>query len=452
MASYLFFDDHRLLVREGLHRVLGTPILLRDTLYTQAGGQVSGAQCRVWKENDHSYHMFYQAFQNGQGNNICVLAAHSEDGLHFVPRNTAREAGIENPAYENQVIPGTHAELFTLVDTGKSPGRLKMLVSRYGDLTVTSEIYESDDGIHWMLSSHRWHENGTEPVGSVVYSRQYGKYILLCRPYWGVRRVCESRTEDFAHFTRPDPVLTVDALDKPLSEIYGLYGFAYKDLYVGILTMYETKPSNIWKYMGGYIRGQLAYSFDGAHWQRCLRSDFMPTDAPFSGMIFASEMRRDECGNVLLYAGGTSQEHGYFHNEGSAIGVFRLREDGFAGLQTDGTGRMRTRETLINGAFDINIQAERATCALYASDDASRGEKAIPGFGHEDCEPFSGDCTHWTPEFKGDVSDLVGRVITIEVKLEKGVLWGINGDFEKMMNTEAMRYASFGERTRLFFD
>lgn len=436
MASYLFMDDMRLLVREGFKRELGKPERIEDSKMTVEGSSPCGSFSRVWKESENSYHLIYQTFLPEGGH--VILVSHSTDGIHFEPRNTAREAGIENPRYENQLIPGSDAELFSFIDTGKGPGRFKLLTAHYDDdrWGTTDEIYESDDTIHWQKTPYSWHNVGTEPCGSVLYSSHLDEYILLCRPMWGSRRVALSRTKDFKTFTTPELMMEADAMDLPLQETYGLYGFPYKDQYVGIMTMYTTEPSDTWKYFGGYIDGQLCYSTNGAHWMRTLREPFIKREAPYGGMIFTSDMLIDKDGSVLLYASGTEKVHGQFKgSDGADMFVYRLREDGFMALCAEGDGRVRTRETLLKGGFDINIQAEKATCALFWQNGAP-----IEGFGHEDCEPFCGDCTHWAPKFKGDLSALQGKIVLIEVKLNHGKIYAINGDFVKMLNCEAWQY------------
>lgn len=439
MASYLFFDDQRLYVRENLTREMGPPELIPDSLYGQQGAEPSGAMARVWKENDHAYHLFYQAFLPNR--HTVLLAAFSRDGIHFAPRNTAREAGIEEPLFENQLVPERDAELASFIDTGKGPGRLKLLVSEYlrEDRRVRCKIYTSDDGIRWTLSPYTWHEVGTEPCASVFYSAPLDEYVLLSRPDWGSRRVCESRTKDFRTFSKPAVMMQADALDEPLCETYGLTGFPYKDVFAGVLLMYHTVPSDGVKYMDGKLDGQLVYSLDGAHWMRSLRCPFMKNEPPFEGMLFTSDMRVEDDGSILLYASGTCREHGHFHEPGGKIGVFRLREDGFFCLKTDGEGRLRTRDTLLKGAFHVNLKAEKATCALFTA----QGEP-IPGFTHEDCEPFEGDSTRWEPRFKQDIGALAGKVVDIEIRMRSGRLYGITGDFVKMMNMETSRYLNFG--------
>ena len=251
--------------------------------------------------------------------------------------------------------------------------------------------------------------------------------------------MAESRTEDFVSFTKPEVMMQADALDDPLTETYGLFGFPYKDTFAGFLPLYHVPAVDGVKYMDGKMDNQLVWSPDGAHWMRSIREPFMKNEHPFEGMVFTSDLRVDTDGSILLYASGTPHEHGHFKDEGASIRVFRLREDGFICLKTEGEGRLRTRETLLQGSFHINLQAEEATCALFYSKD-----HPVPGFTHEDCEPFSGDSTAWVPQFKGDLTELYGKVVNIEIKLKNGKLYGITGDFMKLMNTEADRYNKFG--------
>ena len=223
MATYLFFDDQRLLVRENLEREIGAPELLPDTLFKE--GFVSGAFPRVWKRADGSWLMFYQSFVNDNGTHNVIRAAKSVDGLHFTPyTNAAAEAGIDDPVCPDQIIPGWNAELATVVDTGTDSQRLKMLVSEYEyeKLGVNSKIYVSEDGIRWADTGDCWHRIGTEPLASAFFSSYLNEYVLLCRPMWGTRRVSVSLTKDFRQFTEPQPLMQADALDRPLEETYGL--------------------------------------------------------------------------------------------------------------------------------------------------------------------------------------------------------------------------------------
>lgn len=444
MQTLLFFDDQRLFVREGLTRAYGKPTLLAASLFADPGTSPGNAFVSAWKADDGRTHLFYQA--NVDGGHV-FLAAISEDGIHFTPRNTAKEAGIENPLLPNQLLPRMDGELGAVLCDPSAPAdrRLKALVCLYQheSLDLRDVLYESGDGIHWTLAEGvRWNTPGTEPGVGGYYNPVDGKSVIISRPFWGVRRLCYIETVDFRTFTRPRLVLQCDALDQPLDESYGMPCFFYKGIGIGLFWIYHVPAGDTWKYAGGTVDCQLAYSFNGSYWLRSLREPFIGTaEAPFSGMVYPSAAGRDANGDLLLYASGTSAVHGDFSRDDARVGVYRLREDGFIRLETgpQGTGRLMTRQLLLQGPLSINLEADSATCAIR-----DRDSRPIEGFDHVDCTPFSGDARHWRPAFRESLAGLYGKVVTIEVCVTGGALYAIEGEFVSLMNTEALRYERFG--------
>lgn len=58
--------------------------------------------------------------------------------------------------------------------------------------------------------------------------------------------------------------------------MYGMPSFEYKDYYVGLPLMYRGfEGVNNTKFQGGTMESELAYSFDGHHWQRGIRTPFI---------------------------------------------------------------------------------------------------------------------------------------------------------------------------------
>ena len=103
------------------------------------------------------------------------------------------------------------------------------------------------------------------------------------------------------------------------------------------------------------------------------------------------------------------------------------------------------------GELQINLQAQTATLAVWESDDRE-GTNAlgfshpVDGYSHEDCIPFSGDCTAWTPTFRNGktLSELAGKTLLFEVCFTDGTLWSLEGDFTNVHNTQAARYRMLG--------
>ncbi|MHB1151949.1 MAG: hypothetical protein ACYCWE_11645 [Eubacteriales bacterium] len=84
----LFFDDQRLFARSGTMRAYGKPGLIADSFFDGGGVSPSGTFPFVLNENG-LYTMYYPTFTP---RGIYQLAAMSENGIHFTPRNTARKS------------------------------------------------------------------------------------------------------------------------------------------------------------------------------------------------------------------------------------------------------------------------------------------------------------------------------------------------------------------------
>ena len=65
---------------------------------------------------------------------------------------------------------------------------------------------------------------------------------------------------------------------------------------------------------------------------------------------------------------------------------------------------------------------------------------------HEDCIPFSGDASDWTPVWRGheNCADWIGRLIVFELRLEDGEVWSVDGNYTLLRTTESFRFRRFG--------
>ena len=151
-------------------------------------------------------------------------------------------------------------------------------------------------------------------------------------------------------------------------------------------------------------------------------------------------------------------EHGpAFDGSGTGkILVYKLRRDGFVYLQTKEKEKpavVISREKLWNGGeLHLNLQAKRATVAVYTSSDPKKQgnplgfARPMEGFTHEDCIAFEGDSKDWIPVFKSGkkLADLKGETLVIEVKFEDGKLYSLSGDYQDVFNTVGERYRLLG--------
>lgn len=444
MPCMLFFDDQRLFRRENLQRAYGAPQWIPESEYRCTTHHLAWSYPNVWKQSETSWHLFYTGFY--PDGRMIQLALHSKDGVHFAPRNTARLAGIAAPVEENQVFENVFQERNGIFENPFAPPekRLHALLceNHLENLQIDNVLYTSPDGVHWTREPVLTQPAGSEPGGGCFFSRALNRFIIMTRPQWGTRRSAIVTTRDFVEFTPPEWNLQCDSLDEEGVEIYGMPAFAYKDMYIGMPWLYHTIPSDTWKFHGGTIDCQLAYSLNGLHWQRSLREPFLAAEKPFEGMVYPNSIAIRDNGEILIYASRSVGEHGICAGQDNCLGVYRLREDGFIALQTrpGREGRLVTRQMVCGDMLSINLSARHATCAIL---DAQ--SRPIVGFGHEDCQPFSGDNVAWSVRFSQDLKTLKGRVVVLEIRLRDGSIWSISGNFVPLMNTQAMRYERWGE-------
>jgi len=455
MYKHLFFDDQRLYVRKGLRREYGVPELagtFTDPNLTPAYGW-----CHALHGPDGGIHLLYNGIAlDGETPVHAFGAAISEDGIHFRPRNTARESGFPHPFVPNQILPPTskNSEIAVILQDFNSPDaeRYKMLFTdmthREKTLRIEDSIYVSPDLIRWGKKEGAcWNPEGTEPIAGAFYNPVAKRFTILTRPDHGQRRVGITETVDWRTFSPVELCMQCDSLDEPLAEIYGMPAMEYDGWFIGFPHVYSGFEQGIFtKFSSGEMRVQLAYSLNGHHWQRSLRTPFiageMLPDGPWK-MAFLSSVLRGKDGSLLLYVCANHCQHGTpsLQMIGNAcIKVFRLREDGFIRVSTTGSeeGVLALRESCLQGGgLQINLHAKRATCAIYKYD--TNGEELW--FTHDDCIPFTGDSTNWTPRWRnGSMEALKGKLVNIEVKLQEGSLYSIAYDGIPLMNQQAVRY------------
>lgn len=466
MNKHLFFDDGRLFVNENTERRYGVPELC--SVYSDGICSTDYPRNFVCRMPDGKYRLLYQG--KGKGYKAMKLfCAESEDGINFVPARLCTE-GADYPHEVMMLAKGLDTTAlaeglevgFIYEDLHCDSGeRFKMLLSdaRPGNYYIKDTVLVSPDLVTWRIKENSLWGDSTEPIVSCFYNKHRDCHTVVCRPYFGVRRVGFKETRDWYSFTEWQPAVLADSLDEPLSEIYGMYAFEYDGMYIGLPHIYRGLSGAMnAKFSSGLVDTQLAYSYDGRYWQRSLRTPFIPCGKrSFEGadydfkLMWTLGMQRADDGSLLFYCGGSEYEHGpAFSTPGTGrILTFRLRADGFIGLCTRDREKpsvVATREKIWHGGeVHINIKARKATCAVYSveySGNCLAFAKPIEGYTHEDCVPFSGDSTDWVPGFSsGKTLDaLSGKTIAISVRFEDGELYSVSGDCTDAFNVEGARY------------
>lgn len=461
MFKYLFFDDQRLYKRSGLDRKTAKPTLISDSVYSDGICRTDLRTPFVFKCDDGKYRMVYEG-KVEDGSSYVFLSV-SDDGIHFEPEDLTDKLHVEDRIAKHELFRikiGEIAEIFE--DTKNLPEeRYKMLFCDIDSpsMSVHGVIYTSPDLIHWtLLEGVEW-SRGPEPIVGVFYNKKKECYTITMRPDWGVRKVGYVDTKDWRTFSSYEICLQTDPIDSPLTEIYGMPAIEYNGYYIGFPILYRGfKDDLITKFMGGTIESELAYSFDGHHWQRSVREPFITGldeqhERVFghkNNMLWISDFLETDDG-ILIYCSATKNEHGVaFSAKGDGkICVMHIKNDRFISLNADNEGVVATRENLwTSGEVHVNLCAEKATLAVYEScgNDYYGGAHPIDGYAHEDCLPFSGDSTDWIPQFKNGkkLEELKGKTLILEIKIQNGDIYSLTCDCIPLMNLQGVRYRELG--------
>ncbi len=464
MFKYLFFDDVLLNGRENVTRSYGIAEL--EEIYYDGILSTTIPSSFIVKTDDGRYAMIYQGFT--KDNKIFASIAMSDDGVHFTPFNTENLIDIDDRKAPNELMDLTGCEIAYLLrdDINDSDERYKMLIARADspNWRMIDEIYTSPDLIHWTLLEGAHWNGGAEPPVGVFYNKVKECFTIMTRPYWGMRMVGYVETKDWRTFTPYSICLRSDSLDGPLEEFYGMGAFEYDGWYIGFPFMYGSMPSGTAsKFEGGKVRPQIAYSKDGNHWQRSLRTPFIDgTRADIiekTGheicMLWPNNITVSEDGSINLFAAACRFEHGsgFRKPDGGTIHRYKLRKDGFIMLKPEDLtmpALIATRENIWHGGeLHVNIKCKNATVAVYESKGADNPEGhsfVIDGYGHEDCIAFSGDSSDWIVKFKDgkDLNSLKGKTLVFEIKFTDGELYSLHGDFTPTLNIPGVRYRTHG--------
>lgn len=451
MYTELFFDDYRLFGREGTKRKYGRPELIAT--YTDANFS-SDYPSPFVLERDGKYIMLYIG-KHRESKAGALLAAISDDGVDFTPLNIG-DIGIDGRLAENEVMPLKNGqEPLAIIEypEGGDDERYIMIMTEAEYRTryvVFSYVMTSPDLVHWHRRDGELPGFTCEPIGGAFHNASKNCYTVIHRSTWGTRDVGYADTKDFRTFTDHEVCLHQDALDAPLDELYGMPTFAYGGMYIGLLSVYaDNAPSRCVKYDSGNIYPQLAYSSDGHHFTRSLRTSFLPEYKGQPSVFWLYSMK-ERANDILLYAAHSDEPHGrcFSENKTGRISIYSLRRDGFICLSADeNTATVTTREYIYGGGeININISAKHATAAIIdttsdENDNILAKGHVVPGFDHCDCDGFSGDSTCWHPKFAGGPIDVfTGKTVLVEVRYSGGELYSVSGDLTPIGNTDAARY------------
>ncbi len=394
------------------------------------------------------FRMWYQASFHGS-----IAYAESDDGIHF-----------ERPEFTvcpgtNVVLPrgGVYMDTNSVVlnhypDSGEEAEYVMSLYIRPSEVErVGLNLYTSNDGVHWTLKTQTRcagfsKYTGCDDTSNFSYNPFRKRWTLSLKfiglPYGRHRHFADGKTLlEAASVSNQVMWQRPDKLDLPHPE-YGcppqLYSFnsvAYESVMLGAYDIWKGPENDVCmeKAMPKVTDVHLGFSRDGFHYSRQAdRSPFIGCTRERGTWNFGyAHASNTVClihGDELWFyycavrgdetmKGDTEETNGMY--VGGAIGIARLRRDGFASL--DGTGSITTEKLEFDGKYlFVNAKADRLWAELLDEEG-----NVLPGYERENCIPFAGDCCQerMTWKNKKDLQELAGKCIRIRFYQENGSLY-----------------------------
>ena len=218
----------------------------------------------------------------------------------------------------------------------------------------------SRDGLNWKVDTKtRWLPHLSDTCNPPIYNPRTGQLMIFCRPEFVDRRIARVTTTDMKTFSPAATILQPDAEDPVNREFYGLNPIFYDDIFVGILQIYDTEPTENSPFkMLGTNEVQLAYSYNGQNWYRASRHAFFPRTEPgtsFGGCVYIGGPIRTRENRLLFCVTGSWVAHDCGKDLPGGYNpvlthLYDMRLDGFVYLKTRAVqGLIQTKMVVSQG-------------------------------------------------------------------------------------------------------
>jgi len=406
----------------------------------------------VWyDERDGIFKMWYMASYLG-----CMCYATSQDGIHW-----------DRP--ELDVVPGTniilpleiHPDSGTVWidrETSDKNARYKMLIREpnpEGEPSIPGLMMISADGIHWSdpVKSGYMHDRST-----MFYNPFRKKWVQSIRSwvnpggryrhYWEHADFFESgewqitpRLWDFRDVKEPVAWAGADYMDKAGEsepQLYNLDAVAYESLMISFFQILQGPPNQFGEALGLPKLTELtpAYSRDGFHWYRPDRRMFISANRTAGSWEYGYV---ESTGGLCLvvgdelwfyysaYAGDFKRSNRHWSNNGmyanGAVGLAKLRRDGFASMQAKIPGATLTTKPVTFKGKHLFVNAMTAGSEL-AVEVLNKAGEVMAGFTTEQCHAFCGNSTCAEITWSGvSLESLAGSEVAFRFSMDRGEIY-----------------------------
>lgn len=472
VGRQLFVDDFliqetNLIREEGVPEVCNQPLLapktqieLNDGFCTCAcpfnGGVFYDQQQKMFK-------MWYHAgWFDG------TAYAESEDGIHW-----KRRTEVDSQAVSDRVLPRIPGYLrdgdaVWLDNAATDPDeRFKMLVFyrcydsdfRYYHLKPKhahddpnsvppkeiTVLYTSPDGVHWKERGETTHSGDNTTffynpfTKKWVYSMRTFSELdsrIRVRGYYETNDFISGRNwkpEDISFWARTDIMDKPDAELGYYTQLYNLDAVGYESIMLGVYSVFMGPPNFVAEKTGmPKINDlKLAFSRDGFHFSRGSYRNFLASSRkkgswdygylhPANGICVVVG---DELYFYYSAFSGKSPAFGYHKYSGGAVGVAKLRRDGFAAMCDHGCGGSLLTEKLEYSGkyFFVNVNCKEGELKVELLDTDGN---VVPGYSIDECIPVQVNATKCRVMWKNHpVLQEIPEVIQVRFTLKNAKLY-----------------------------
>ncbi|PYV14842.1 MAG: hypothetical protein DMG07_11030 [Acidobacteria bacterium] len=426
----LFVDDYLIDRMDSVFRSLGAPAKERTNPVFKPEMPWEGRRILysdVLFDPDEKVYKLWYSVHDEKTNQAGLCYSRSPDGLHF----ERPELGLVSAAGSTRnnliLLPaGGMASDKGIFKDQHDPDprrRYKMVYMKPG--TIGMSVAWSADGLRWTAYEHNPVLLPTGDGGpKALWDELRGRYLLYVRPdghhvrRWSkvadaadfpTRRIGLAESVDFKMWTDVEQVLAPDERDGVGTEFYYMLVLPYQGMYVGFLMVYheytgDPRPLEGFNYT---LEVQLTASRDGRKWTRvCERQTFLGGDTRTwdEKRIYADSavVRGDE---IWIYYRGSNVPHRAIGETigkstggrtflGDALGIARLRLDGFVAVQAlDRPGILTTKPLSFDSARELRVNVAAAGGSLEVEALTLFGEP-IRGFTRQECRSITADEIH----------------------------------------------------------
>ena len=369
--NQLFLDDTWIEGTERLERIweqaeiFPEPVLRPEAPWEGYQIVISGSVFRIGSE----WRMYYMTYNRPDPMRLCMVT--SSDGMRWERPKLGRYEYAGNKA--NNIVympPGEQSfTAATICHDPLDPNRpFKMYYAAGGGLPTGEFVAFSQDGIGWQPHPTAVLTTTGDQTNLMASRDHRGKYVAFLRHKYMLqthraRTIWRSESDDFLRWTEPELILQPDLLDGANTELYGMAGFPYSDMYLGLVERWKGNPD--------VFEIQLAWSHDARQWHRPqVRSPFIaPRFAWNERWTSSVNTPPVRVGNTLrFYFGGRSRAHGQEVGQTyGAVGMAVTVVDRFAAIHGDlKEGRLVTRPmTWPGGDLIVNCNYTRYPEGFY---------------------------------------------------------------------------------------